>query len=152
MTRRIAVLATPGTVKRDYTQALIAEFAGDCKVTLVGSTALAGLAEAQLRGEDVDDAAIAAEIAPCFPAEAPPTDVVALGCTHYPLLQARMERLAPWPVAWIDPAPAIARRVTQLLGAPLPAHEGEEEARRCSPPDGLSRRRCAGRSAASSNT
>jgi glutamate racemase len=127
LTRRVAVLATPGTVKRDYTQALIDEFAGDCKVTLVGSTALAALAEAHLRGEAVEDAAIAAEIAPCFPDEGPPTDVVVLGCTHYPLLRTRMERLAPWPVAWIDPAPAIARRVTQLLGAPLAAHDGEEE-------------------------
>jgi len=27
----------------------------------------------------------------------------------------RLVRLAPWPVAWIDPAPAIARRVANLL-------------------------------------
>ena len=26
--------------------------------------------------------------------------------------------LAPWPVEWIDPAPAIARRVSDLLGPP----------------------------------
>ncbi len=45
------------------------------------------------------------------------TDVICLACTHYPLLLARFEALAPWPVRWIDPAPAIARRVTQLLGA-----------------------------------
>ena len=25
-------------------------------------------------------------------------------------------KLAPWPVEWIDPAPAIARRVADLLG------------------------------------
>jgi glutamate racemase len=30
----------------------------------------------------------------------------------------RLARLAPWPVAWIDPAPAIARRVLDLLGPP----------------------------------
>ena len=29
-----------------------------------------------------------------------------------------MKRLAPWPVDWIDPAPAIARRVSDLLGSP----------------------------------
>jgi glutamate racemase len=28
----------------------------------------------------------------------------------------RLVRLAPWPVDWIDPAPAIARRVADLLG------------------------------------
>lgn len=41
----ISVLATPGTVKRDYTQKLITQFAGHCQVTLVGSGNLAGLAE-----------------------------------------------------------------------------------------------------------
>jgi glutamate racemase len=116
LTRHVAVLATPGTVKRDYTHALIARFAGDCRVTLVGSTALAGLAESVLRDEAVADEAIAAEIAPCFPGEGARTDAVVLGCTHYPLLANRFAALAPWPVTWIDPAPAIARRVVQLLG------------------------------------
>jgi glutamate racemase len=41
-----------------------------------------------------------------------------LACTHYPLLLDRLVRLAPWPVDWIDPAPAIARRVSDLLGKP----------------------------------
>ena len=42
LTRHVAVLATPGTVKRDYTQELIRSFAGDCRVTLVGSTSWQG--------------------------------------------------------------------------------------------------------------
>lgn len=115
--RLISVLATPGTVARDYTRGLIEHYAGDCEVTLVGSTRLAGLAEAALKGEAVIEAAIAAEIAPCFVERGGArTDVVTLSCTHYPLLLERMRRLAPWPVEWIDPAPAIARRVVQLLG------------------------------------
>jgi len=44
------------------------------------------------------------------------TDTVVLACTHYPLLMDRLAALAPWPVDWIDPAPAIARRVVDLLG------------------------------------
>jgi glutamate racemase len=36
-----------------------------------------------------------------------------------------MERLAPWPVTFIDPAPAIARRVVDLIG---PAADGEPPA------------------------
>ena len=63
---RITVLATPGTVARDYTRGLIETYAGGCTVTLVGSTGLAGLAEAVLKGEPVADEAIMAEIAPCF--------------------------------------------------------------------------------------
>ncbi|MDP3321708.1 MAG: aspartate/glutamate racemase family protein, partial [Bosea sp. (in: a-proteobacteria)] len=114
----ISVLATPGTVARDYTRGLIQSYAGGCEVTLVGATGLAALAEAALRGERVEDGAIAAEIAPCFvERDGRRTDVVTLSCTHYPLLLEPMRRVAPWPVEWIDPAPAIARRVLQLLGA-----------------------------------
>jgi glutamate racemase len=46
------------------------------------------------------------------------TDTVVLACTHYPLLMDRLVALAPWAVDWIDPAPAIARRVVDLLGPP----------------------------------
>jgi glutamate racemase len=122
--RMISVLATPGTVARGYTRGLIENYAAGCDVTLVGSKALAGLAEAALRGDTVDDTAIIAEIAPCFREnEGRRTDVVTLSCTHYPLLLERFMRLAPWQVTWIDPAPAIARRVTQLIGA-APAGAG----------------------------
>lgn len=116
--RLVSLLATPGTVARSYTRDLIATYAAACSVTSVGSAHLANYAEAELAGSPVDDAAIAAEIAPCFVTaeDGRRTDVVCLACTHYPLLRARFEHLAPWPVAWIDPAPAIARRVTQLLG------------------------------------
>jgi glutamate racemase len=116
----ISVLATPGTVARDYTRDLIDTYAAGSRVTLVGSDRLATLAEAALSGALVPDGEIAAEIAPCFVAdERGRTDVVVLGCTHYPLLLPRLRAVAPWPVAWLDPAPAIARRVRQLLGDPV---------------------------------
>ncbi|MDO9560804.1 MAG: glutamate racemase [Bradyrhizobium sp.] len=122
MTKRVSVLGTRGTVKREYTRALIRDFSQGCEVTLVGSADLASLAESALSGEQVSDLAIAAELAPCFigNGEADParTDTVVLACTHYPLLMDRLVRLAPWPVDWIDPAPAIARRVSDLLGPP----------------------------------
>ena len=118
----ISVLATPGTVKRDYTRALIDTYASHLEVTLVGSTRLAAIAEAHLAGEPVDEAEIAHEIRPCFRRHgARRTDRVVLACTHYPFLLDHFRRLAPWAVEWIDPAPAIARRVTQLLG---PVHAG----------------------------
>jgi glutamate racemase len=120
--RLVSVLATPGTVARDYTRGLIREFAGDCEVTLVGSPRLASLAERALRGDEVADAEIAAEIAPCFVAQdGRRTDQIVLACTHFPLLAERLEALAPWPVAWVDPAPAIARRVDALLPPAGPA-------------------------------
>jgi glutamate racemase len=117
---RVSVLGTRGTVKREYTQALIRDFAQGCQVTLVGSADLASLAEAALNGGDVSDRDIAAEIAPCFVEDRGDqpvrTDTVVLACTHFPLLMDRLVALAPWPVDWIDPAPAIARRVANLLG------------------------------------
>jgi glutamate racemase len=115
---RVSILATPGTVRRDYTADLIRQFSAQCEVTLVPAPRLAALAEAVLAGRSVADDAIRAEIAPCFVAAGGRrTDTVVLACTHYPLLRDRLERLAPWPVSWVDPAPAIARRVTQLLGS-----------------------------------
>jgi len=124
--KRITVLATPGTVARDYTRDLINTYAADCRVTLVGSRRLAGFAEAELAGAPVPDDAIATELAPCFvEEEGGRTDVIALGCTHYPLLLPRLRALAPWPVTWVDPAPAIARRVLDLLGPPVPGHEAD---------------------------
>jgi glutamate racemase len=115
--KMISILGTPGTVSREYTHDLIIQHAADCRVALVGAPNLARLAEAYLRGEPVSDAEVLAEIAPCFKEkDGALTDTVALACTHYPLLLDVYRRIAPWDVAWIDPAPAIARRVVQLLG------------------------------------
>jgi glutamate racemase len=121
-TKRVSVFGTKGTVRREYTKALIRDFAQGCEVTLVGSAELASLAEAALSGVEVNDREISAELAPCFVGDGEDhstrTDTVVLACTHYPLLMDRLVRLAPWKVDWIDPAPAIARRVADLLGAP----------------------------------
>ncbi len=112
----VSVLATPGTVKRQYTRNLIHEWAAKCHVRLVGSVRLAALAETYMREGFVDEEAVRAEIAPCFMEEAGRrTDIVVLACTHYPFLVNRMRKTAPWPVDWIDPAEAIARRALSLL-------------------------------------
>lgn len=112
----IGVLATPGTAAREYTHALIHTYAFHCKVFLHGAPHLAEMAERKLRGESVDAAALAAEIEPVFRKRGGErTDVVVLGCTHYPLLLEDIAGVAPWDVAYIDPAPAIARRVADVL-------------------------------------
>jgi glutamate racemase len=123
----VTVLATPGTVARDYTRDLIESYAAGCRVNLVGSKHMAGFAEAEMAGAQVSDEELWAELKPCFVEdERGRTDVVTLACTHYPLLLPRFQALAPWPVVWIDPAPAIARRVVQLIGEPVPGHEADE--------------------------
>lgn len=112
----ISVLATPGTVARDYTRDLIATYASHCEVSLIGSANLASLAEAHMKGEPTPLNAIAEELAPCFQTRnGARTDCVVLACTHYPLLLPYFLKTQPWPVDWIDPAPAIARRVDHIL-------------------------------------
>jgi len=124
----ISVLATPGTVARDYTHDLVRTYAAHCDVSLIGSQKLASLAEAYMKGETVADVEIVAEIEPCFvEVEGKKTDCVVLACTHYPLLITELARLAPWPVDWIDPSSAIARRVDHVLCEDLgfKAHNGQ---------------------------
>jgi glutamate racemase len=113
----ISVLATPGTVRREYTRALIKRFAGHVSVRLVGAPRLAGIAEAAVHGRPVDRQVLQAEVLPCF-VRTPDarTDVVVMACTHYPLLVDHLEAVQPWPVVWIDPATAIARRLAVVLG------------------------------------
>lgn len=112
----VSVLATPGTVRRAYTRDLIESFASQCHVRLVGAERLAGIAEAHIRGEKIDEDLVAEQIAPCFiEKDGRRTDIVVLACTHYPFLANVFRRLAPWPVDWLDPAEAIARRTVSLL-------------------------------------
>ena len=42
-------------------------------------------------------------------------DIIVLGCTHYPFLLPLMRRTAPPDVRFIDPAPAVARRLKDVL-------------------------------------
>ncbi|MCB8839706.1 glutamate racemase [Aurantimonas sp. VKM B-3413] len=114
----VSVLATPGTVERQYTRDLITQWATRCEVRLVGSVKLAALAETYMRQAFVDEEAVRAEILPCFvETEGRRTDIVVLACTHYPFLVNRMRKTAPWPVDWLDPAEAIARRTLSVLPA-----------------------------------
>ena len=121
----IGVLATEGTVSREYTRALIETYAFHCEVVLHGSAGLAALAEQKMRGEEVPIASVREECAPVFVERAGGrTDVVVLGCTHYPLLLDELRQAAPWPCTFIDPAEAIARRVEDVLPASIgPGHE-----------------------------
>ncbi|WP_173931679.1 glutamate racemase [Chelativorans sp. Marseille-P2723] len=139
----VSVLATPGTVRRQYTRDLIGQYAASCHVRLVGSENLARLAEQYMREGFVDEAAVRQEIVPCFvEQEGRRTDIVVLACTHYPFLVNRMRKTAPWPVDWIDTSEAIARRALALAQElPQPQRQGLDLAFFTSgnPPPALSR-------------
>ena len=112
----IGLLATPATVARPYTDELIAKFAADKTVIWFGSTALVGAAERALAGEELDRRAIDEAIGALFGhPRGGDLDVVALACTHFPLLRDALAAAAPRPVVWLDSGAAIARRLQAVL-------------------------------------
>jgi glutamate racemase len=123
----IGLLATPATVRRAYTDDLIAQFAADKRVVRFGSSALVEAAERALRDEPVDPSAITEAISGLFGAPGgADIDVVALACTHFPLLTKDLAAAAPRAALWLDSGAAIARRVASVLSAA----PGEARARR----------------------
>jgi glutamate racemase len=112
----IGLLATPATVRRAYTDDLIAQFAADKTVVRFGSAALVEAAERRLRGELAPLSAITEAIEGLFDAPGgADIDVVALACTHFPLLAPELAAAAPAHVTWLDSGAAIARRVANVL-------------------------------------
>ena len=127
VTRAIGVLGTPGTVRRAYVDALVADFAPDCHVLLKGSTRLVAEAEKKLAGRPVNMDVIRAEIAPLFEGRVgADVDAVVLACTHFPLLRDELRAAVRQSVEWIDSGAAIARRLESVLSditsRPLPTH------------------------------
>lgn len=117
----IGLLATPATVQRPYTNELIAQFAAGKRVIRLGSAELVEAAERKLAGAPESEIthAAAQTCAQLFGAPGgAEIDVVALACTHFPLLARELAAAAPRPCVWLDSGEAIARRVRQLLIAP----------------------------------
>ncbi len=90
----VGLLATRGTVKRSYTHELIARFANECQIEMLGSAEMVELAEAKLHGEDVSLDALKRILRPWLRMKEPP-DTVVLGCTHFPLLQEELLQVLP---------------------------------------------------------
>ena len=119
VSRRFTLLATPNTAGSLYSQSLISEFASDCVVDVYGAPNLAAMAEKMLLGEPVADEKLRDELMPAFCDDVfGKTDCIVLGCTHYPLIVDALQRVAPWPVTFIDSSEAIARRALSLTYTP----------------------------------
>ncbi len=112
----IGLLATPGTVLRQYTSELIGQFANHCEVVSVGSDELAAIAEAKLLGQPVSISRIEHILKPFHRhPRARDIDTVVLACTHFPLLVRELQQAYGRPIHWLDSGQAIARRVHELL-------------------------------------
>ena len=108
----IGVLATAGTLNglkylntrgRFEDAVRIVEHVGAGYVELVESLELEGPHAEQVVG---------ASLKPLLDEGA---DIIVLGCTHYPFLLPVMQKLASPEVSFIDPAPAVARRLQDIL-------------------------------------
>ncbi|MEO0884161.1 MAG: glutamate racemase, partial [Pseudomonadota bacterium] len=129
-TGKIGLLATPGTVRRDYTAALISDFAHDVEVVLHGSLELVSLAERVARGETPDLADFAAAQAPLFAQdEDHRIDTIVLACTHFPLIREQLKQTAPRAINYVDSGGAIARQTCRILGAQAPDFVPEQPPR-----------------------
>jgi glutamate racemase len=108
----IGVLATEGTLKGSkyllakgkYEEGIrIEEHAGEGFVELVENGELTG---------PHAEAVVERSLRPLLDAGA---DVIALGCTHYPFLLQTLRKVAGPGVRFIDPAPAVARHLVDVM-------------------------------------
>ncbi|TNV19074.1 glutamate racemase [Buttiauxella sp. B2] len=122
----VGLLATRGTVRRPYTHELVARFASECKIEMLGSAELVELAEAKLHGKPVDLEELRKILRPWLRMKEPP-DTVVLGCTHFPLLEDELLQVLPEGTRLIDSGAAIARRTVWLLEHESPAALSSDE-------------------------
>jgi len=114
--RRVAVVATPATVRSHAYATAIGALAPQIDVIEIAAPALVPLVEAGR-----SDSAEARAAVTAVTAQLPPgVDAVVYGCTHYPLLDAHFAAELPETVR-IDPAREQARAV---LGLGLPPANG----------------------------
>ena len=109
---KIGILATQMTLESERYHSLLDRFAQGAEVYSDPCVGLVPLIET---GE-LNNPLLEQKVRPIIePMLAAGVDTVALGCTHYPLIERLIKQLAGPGVEIINPAPAAARRVTQLL-------------------------------------
>jgi glutamate racemase len=119
----IGVLATQTTFASERYSSLIKRFAGNATVIEQACPGWVHLVESATRQTDLDSPEIDTGVRKLLDAHA---DVLVLGCTHFPFLQAGIQRaITDWqqlnrqssPKVIIDPASAIARQTAAVLAA-----------------------------------
>ena len=115
----VGVLATSGTLGGTLYRNTKARYEGSVKVIEQVGLGFVELVESlETEGRHAQQV-VEASLMPLLEQGA---DTIVLGCTHYPFLLPLMKRLAGPGVCFIDPAPAVARRLSDVLeenGIPL---------------------------------
>lgn len=115
VTGTIGLLGTEATIRQRYVDNLEAEFARGKRLLRHGAPELVTAAEAKLRGEPFDPAAIARAVAGLRSQPGGTAiDTVVLACTHFPLLAEELGAAFGPGVRFIDGAAGIARRIAHL--------------------------------------
>lgn len=120
--RVIGLLATNGTVQRQYTEQLIADFAADCTIIRIPSSPLVSAIELNCRQQQQPLPKLQPLIDHFMQhPQASQADTMVLACTHFPLVKATLAEWLPGICHWVDSGDAIAQRVNNLLAADNPA-------------------------------
>ncbi len=113
-TKKIAIFATPSTIKSSYLKNLIETYAHNVTVFKNGATGLEKLVEAgNIHNKKI------AEILKTnlLPLKKKGVDVIALGCTHYPFLKTDIQKIIGQDVLILDSGGAVARQTKRILEA-----------------------------------
>ena len=109
----VGVLATERSLEGDLFHRTAARYGHDVTIIAEPGRGFVELVENDLEQTPEADRAVAAAMAGMLARGA---DQIVLGCTHYPFLLPVLERVvAGRGVEIVDPSPAVARRVVQLL-------------------------------------
>ena len=119
---RVALMATPGTLRSGRVQQLLQDHAG---ATQVLQLPCPGLADAIEAAGDDPQRLQAQLVTITQTVKASGADTVVLGCTHYPLVADALQAHLGPEITLLDTAEAVAHRVASLLAtAPLTDHAG----------------------------
>jgi glutamate racemase len=130
---KVGVLATDGTLAGEKFQLLREQISlsTNARFLLQGCTGLADQIELGELDSDATAAMLARYIVPLLDQGA---DTLVLGCTHYPLVQAAIERIVagatPNSIVLVDTGEAVARQLARLLEAAGTARADDGQAAR----------------------
>jgi glutamate racemase len=113
-TRRVAVLATEGTIRANAYGRALAALAPDVRVTSIAAPVFVALAEEGWIDGPIVELIAKRYLTPVFDMASPP-DTVLLGCTHFPVLASTLASVMPPSVTMVDSAATTAEAVARLF-------------------------------------
>jgi glutamate racemase len=111
-TGKTAVFSTPATAESKYLKELIEKFCDGVEVARIGGSNLEELVErGNLNNPEIQEV-LEKHLKPLLEES---VDSIALGCTHYPFLREKIQKIVGPNVMVVDSGGAVARRLKQVL-------------------------------------